>query len=91
LAASAAGAVRVRPIGLSAPAAMKRYQYQRSGASPFASTWIECPQSGSASVSPERTMDRIESSLAISQRTRTASRSSSAASRVHSTTPSGDG
>ena len=89
--ASAAGAVRVRPTALCAPAVMKRYQYQRSGKRPLTSTWTEWAHAGSALVCPEEIIDFMASSVAISQRTGTARGSSAPIDRVHSTMPSGDG
>ena len=50
-----AGAVRVRPMGLVSPFAVKRYQYQRPGAKPWASTWTEWARSARAIAVPRRT------------------------------------
>jgi len=96
--ASVAGAVRVRPTGLVAAPAMKRYQYQRSGSRPSTSTCTECAQAGKASAVPAATMRRMASSAATSQRTGTSVVPSppsycsrSPISRVHSVTPRGQG
>jgi hypothetical protein len=92
------GAVRVRPTGLSSPAAAKRKKYSRSGARPSASTWTLCASSGVAMEVPWRSGRRKRSSAAISHWTGTlragmppAGSSGFGASRVHSTTPSGVG
>src|SRR6266850_4277683 len=89
--AAAAGAVRVRPIGLRASEVVKRYQYQRSGASPGTSTCTAWAHSASALVTPEKIMDFIASSAASSQRTGTATGSRSPTSRVQRTTLPGEG
>jgi hypothetical protein len=70
---------------------MKRYQYQRSGERPLTSTWTEWAHAASAVVSPEKIIDFIASSAAISHRTGTGRGSRIGPRRVHSTTPSGDG
>src|SRR5262245_12603821 len=70
--AALAGAVFVRPIGLSADPALNRYQYQRLGSSPVASAWTEWPNSGVAASRPLRTIFVMPSSEAISQSTQTA-------------------
>lgn len=94
---SGAGAVRVRPAGLTASPSMKRYQYQRPGSRPVTSTCTLCASSGAASAVPLAAMLRKASSCATSQRTEKASGGMAAAlngsyrMRVHSTTAVGSG
>ena len=88
----AAGAVLVRPTGLTSLPAWKRYQYSRPGCSPCASTCTLCPSSGRAITVPLSAMLRNARSRAISQPTSTFAigipppSSGSGARRVHSTT-----
>jgi len=95
--ASGAGAVRVRPTGLTASPSMKRYQYQRAGSRPVTSTWTLCASAGWAVAAPLAAMRVKAWSCATSQRTFIATGAvdaafnGSARMRVHRTTESGSG
>ena len=94
---SEAGAVRVRPTGLTASPSMKRYQYQCPGCRPVTFTRTLCASSGVAMALPFATTRRKASSCATSQRSGTASLGAELASsgsgrmRVQRITESGSG
>lgn len=97
-AAPAAGAVRVRPAGETAPAQRNRYQYVVAGESPRASTFTVWSRSGPVPALPLRTIRRKPASAATSQRTVTAGptpepgvAAAVGLTRVHRTTASGSG
>ncbi len=63
--------MRNRPTGLVRPWQVKRYQYQRCGARPPASTLTVWSRAGPVTSEPRRTTRSKPGSLATSQRTST--------------------
>ena len=85
--ASGAGAVRVGPVGLRWPSALKRYRKGRALGSPVGSACTLCASSATACSMPRAAMRVKASSSANSQPTSTCGGKSGPDRRVHNTLP----